>query len=385
MVNDMNAAHTESDFIVENGVLIRYVGTDYDIVIPEYVTAIAENAIRFYCFKPIISLTIPKSVTYIHPKFQINLSAFKLIKVDKKNQFYCDEGNCLIETKTKTLMVGTDTSIIPDGGVVTTIGHHAFCNCTFKKIIIPNGVTSIGYGAFFGCENLEEIILPETLISVGWLAFCDCKKLKTIILPKRISNIEEGAFCGWVGTIRTNNEIYYFKDQCLIDARNKTLIACCGGSKIPSDGSVKRLGFRSYFGNRYLQDVKLPDAITLIGRNAFEQCKNLKSIVLSDNVTIVGGFAFKYCENLEKVVFGENLSEIGENAFHGIINDSGRIKLKEVLFKNPNGWSVFYLNQNKEIVSEVIPKHVFSNPMTAARFIIKQTRDFYRRVVFKKI
>ena len=50
--------------------------------------------------------------------------------------------------------------IIPDG--ITSIGYSAFANCNcVEKILIPDGVTSIGYSAFKACPNLKMVIIPE--------------------------------------------------------------------------------------------------------------------------------------------------------------------------------------------------------------------------------
>ncbi|MCM1224107.1 MAG: leucine-rich repeat domain-containing protein, partial [Lachnospiraceae bacterium] len=316
-------------------------------------------------------------------KFMVRISGFKAIDVDKNNKFYSNDGNCLIEKKTKTLMAGSNNAIIPDDGSVTSIGMYAFCNCNFKKITIPYGVTEIKDGTFNNCGNLEEVILPETLTTIGWLAFCGCKKLKKIILPKTVSQIADGAFVDWRGKIITsNNEKYYFKDKCLIDTKSKKLIACCGGSMIPHNRNIEVLGFRAYYNNRYLIDVVIPNGIYSVGRNVFESCKNLRSVVFSDSVVEIGGFVFKYCDKLEKVVLGENVSEIGENAF-GVTDEGHSPKLKEVIFKNPTKWSVIF-HIGKELIMQAIPEEILSNPATAARFIIQQSKVFERRVVFKR-
>ena len=50
-------------------------------------------------------------------------------------------------------------------------------------IVIPEGVTSIGWGAFDGCSNLTSITIPEGVTSIGESAFCGCSNL-TIICQK---------------------------------------------------------------------------------------------------------------------------------------------------------------------------------------------------------
>ena len=51
--------------------------------------------------------------------------------------------------------------VIPDG--VTTIGYEAFSRCSsrLKSITIPDSVTSIGRRAFYNCSNLTSITIPR--------------------------------------------------------------------------------------------------------------------------------------------------------------------------------------------------------------------------------
>ena len=55
---------------------------------------------------------------------------------------------------------------------VTSIGEHAFHNCSsLKSITLPEGVKSIGEYAFGGCSCLASITLPESVTSIGHRAF----------------------------------------------------------------------------------------------------------------------------------------------------------------------------------------------------------------------
>ena len=63
--------------------------------------------------------------------------------------------------------------VIPDG--VTSIGNGAFKDCEFlKSITIPEGVTSIEASAFSGCSGLTEIVIPENVRNIGAFAFAGC-------------------------------------------------------------------------------------------------------------------------------------------------------------------------------------------------------------------
>lgn len=65
---------------------------------------------------------------------------------------------------------------------------------TLKKVILEDGVTSIGQYAFVGQEQLNELVLPGSLESIGEEAFESCWNLKKLRLPEGVKRIEDGAF-----------------------------------------------------------------------------------------------------------------------------------------------------------------------------------------------
>ena len=89
---------------------------------------------------------------------------------------------------------------------VTSIGDSAFSGCDgLTNIVIPNSVTSIGTAAFFSCDNLTSIAIPDGITSIGDVSFCDCKNIRSISLGNRITSIGETAFDGC-----TKLEVVYF-------------------------------------------------------------------------------------------------------------------------------------------------------------------------------
>ncbi|MGN1094347.1 MAG: leucine-rich repeat domain-containing protein, partial [Candidatus Neoclostridium sp.] len=106
-------------------------------------------------------------------------------------------GNCLIETKTKTLVLGCKNTIIPSDGSVTTIGSFAFSGCSsLMSISIPNSVTSIGSYAFDNCSGLTSITIPDSVTFIGSFAFSNCSGLTSITIPNSVTSIGESAFWG---------------------------------------------------------------------------------------------------------------------------------------------------------------------------------------------
>ena len=72
------------------------------------------------------NVTIPSSVTSIGNSAFSGCIGLEKISVVTGNPKYHSAGNCLIETKTKTLIFGCKNSIIPTDGSVTSIGNSAF-------------------------------------------------------------------------------------------------------------------------------------------------------------------------------------------------------------------------------------------------------------------
>ncbi|MBR2292838.1 MAG: leucine-rich repeat protein [Clostridia bacterium] len=76
---------------------------------------------------------------------------------------------------TITGYTGTDTHLtIPtviDGYVVTAIADSAFSSDTLQSVVIPNGITKIGWFAFSDCSLLTAVTLPSSVSSIGYSAF----------------------------------------------------------------------------------------------------------------------------------------------------------------------------------------------------------------------
>lgn len=70
-----------------------------------------------------------------------------------------------------------------------TIGVDVFQNNGLVEIEIPESVTSIGAGCFYGCSALERITLPEGLTAIRNSTFSDCSALKGITIPAKVVSI----------------------------------------------------------------------------------------------------------------------------------------------------------------------------------------------------
>lgn len=133
-----------------------------------------------------------------------NCRSLGSINVSPSNPKYHSDQNCLIETESKTLVLGCKNSIIPKDGSVTSIGTGAFAYCSsLLEITIPVGVTAIGYDAFEGCTSLVELIIPDGVVLIDDLAFSGCASLRKISLPASVTRVGWGAFssCNNLGSV----------------------------------------------------------------------------------------------------------------------------------------------------------------------------------------
>lgn len=159
------------------------------------VTKIGINA--FQRWRDLKRVTIPSYVTDIgYGPFAL-CTGLTSITVEGGNRRYHSDGNCLIETGTKTLIAGCNTSVIPMDGSVTSIADTAFAGCVgLTSMEIPNGVTSIGDGAFMLCDGLTNVAISDSVVRIGVIAFGGCTGLTSITIPSSVTAIEDSAFSG---------------------------------------------------------------------------------------------------------------------------------------------------------------------------------------------
>jgi len=141
------------------------------------------------------SITIPSSVISIGYGAFADCNNLTNITVEANNTMYHTSQNCLIETNTKTLIWGSQNSIIPTDGSVTSIGSLAFFGCcNLTSITLPDCITNIGEYAFCWCLNLTSIVIPDSVTTIEGCAFDTCKNLTNIKLPKNLTNINYSTF-----------------------------------------------------------------------------------------------------------------------------------------------------------------------------------------------
>ncbi len=131
----------------------------------------------------------------------------------------------------------------------------AFENASLSGMILPEGMTTIGYRAFGGCTSLASLTLPDSLTRIDGEAFSGCENLGTVRLGVGLKQIGERAFEGVSAPI--------------VWCENPT-IQTIGGSS-----------FAGYLGT----SLVFPDSVTAVGGGALADCPNLKTL----QIPFVGG------------------------------------------------------------------------------------------------
>ena len=213
-----------------------------------------------------------------------------------------------------TLRIGSNLEIIGDGAFSGT--------SSLYTVVIPGNVGYIGSYAFGG-SAVANLTLNEGLCEIGSKAFNTCNNLTAVHLPATLGYLDSTAFnsCNSLTelTVAEGNEYYFSNGNCVI-THGGTLVAGCGGSVIPDDGSVTRIEDYAFYDVDSLREIHFPDGLLYIGRNAFSDCDGIGYIEIPDSVTTMMYRSFEDCDQLTSIEIPITVQTIEENAFDNCYN-----------------------------------------------------------------
>ena len=180
-------------------------------------------------------------------------------------------------------------------------------NDTIKRVVIPNGVKTIGAYAFANLTALEEVVLPSTLEAIEYGAFFNCTSLKSVKGLEHVKLINQNAFanCNISNDLSLDN-VHAIGDYAF--ANNRSLKSV----KLPA--TLSSVGAYAFMSNSSLTNFDVSDCGTVkYGPYVFMNCRSLVTIDMNTNVIPAG--AFYRCSKLQTVNIGSTVSYIGEYAF----------------------------------------------------------------------
>ncbi len=314
------------NFRISGTILLKYLGSESRVAVPEGITRIAEEA--FAGNEAIDRVLLPDSVC------QIGAEAFR---------------DCLL----------LQTILLPDG--LERIGPGAFENCvklirmhlpmgvrrieertfrhcvTLREVCLPAGFYGIEESAFYGCISLRQIAFPDSLRGIGKMAFYRCSGLKEVRLPVHTECVGSLAFAGsgvrraqiggtgrmygadvFGGCIRLKTLIL---EEGLLHIPDKLAYGCTALERVSAPESLISVGKfaleKTPFLARWIQKQAKPEEPDTKER-IFWDGRNLKGTVCLDPSTeIIAGGAFYGNDSITEVYLPDRIRWIGPGAWKG--------------------------------------------------------------------
>lgn len=355
----------DPNFVVIDGALVSYLGTDTDITVPSTVNGSAVTAIGANAFSDCTTLeriTLPDNISSVGANAFANCPAKLLCNLTSNTAktlaandipFYdkadanADFELIYVKEGSKDVLVlkayrGTAAEIVTPA--VGRIGGSAFSgNGTVKKITVNDSVTEIDANAFSGCTSLEKVLLPDNVNSINSKAFYNCQAkifcnreacypdlpnkgtayalsmIRCQFYDLSEQNADSPAFALlYITTSETSDPmlaLYRYTGAA------KKIIVDPGSSPLPADSIfipdyILFIYDNAFAGNSQITEVYIPNTVTGIGASAFSNCTRLAKVTAGTGVKSIGADAFSGCNALKEINLGPNVGVIGDNAFY---------------------------------------------------------------------
>lgn len=364
------------EFLVKNGELLKYLGKDTVVRVPDGITRIGTGA--FWNNLHIQRVILPESVAcicgdafvYCENLKQVNIpkavnemgddpfAGCLEIEIDNHSPHFICENGVLFDDKKKFLIHYTASKQISEYTIpetVTWIGKHSFYKCVNLRLVtITKNVKFMGNNAFSDCRNIKLINesdyfhyidgvlydknittcmhysmgsgvkvvkLADTVRTIGRNCFWNCDMIEKIIIPASVRQIGYNPFANCKNVVLENHSPYYaVVDGILYDATVKEMVYCpptaAKKDKVTIPATVVNIGRSAFTGCDTLKAVELPEGLKFISRSSFSGCTNLKEIRIPQSVEEIADWCFNGCTSLERAYIPKHIRLL-PNTFNG--------------------------------------------------------------------
>jgi hypothetical protein len=239
------------------------------------------------------------------------------------------------------------------------------------NVTIPEGVTTIGEGAFADSSRLTSVTIPSSVTSINEDAFQYCFRLTNITV-----DIQNNAYSSINGVLfnkdrtalilypRNKQERNYNIPAGVTSIGNQAFSSCENLTSITIPSGVTSIGVLSFSGCSGLTSIIIPPSVASIGVSAFVFCDRLTSITISEGVTSIEAGAFIGCRSLTSVTIPSSVTFIGRFAFStcGSLRNVSilavDISIEEGVFIDSNSLETIVISRRANIGKDVFPADV---------------------------
>ncbi len=238
--------------------------------------------------------------------------------IPKTEHDYYEDIYCLVCDRVNKYSEGLHFELLDDkSGYEVSMG-----NCKDRIVAIPGEYDGLpvkkitDYG-FYGKTDIRRVIISEGVETIGKFAFDTCIYINYVSIPDSMKTIEKSVFDDRapISTVRHDNALYFGNAKnpyaVLRYAQNKEIDNC----SIHPD--TKFIGEAAFEECKNLNGITIPDGVLGIGDYAFKRCEELEGIIIPDSVTDLGASAFSQCKSIKSVTFSKSLKEIKGYTFSG--------------------------------------------------------------------
>lgn len=240
-----------------------------------------------------------------------------------------------LKTVTNSLFNGcTALTTIELPAITEKIEESAFAGCTkLSEIVIPETVTEIGKDAFAGCLALAHVVFDGSsrLSIISDNAFARCEKLTSFTIPEGVTSIGDHAFEGTSITgeflipskvetigynpfgsmgqievvIDSSNPFFRMDDHGAVYMANELIYYPTSATGIVTLASGVEIKPYAFYNCNLITKIELPVDMTVITEACFAGMGGLQEVIIPDSVTLIAKNAF-YHSSIETLVLPTN-------------------------------------------------------------------------------